>query len=714
MKIKSDLSTKTALSVAIFGAISLTSADVYSSSTINSLLEEVVVTARKRAAAESLQDVPVSASVFGSSQMEAVFAENLADLGDLSPNVEVENAGTRAGVANVFIRGMGLSGSVPTDEPTAGLVQDGVFWGVNYGGLLDSYDLESVEILRGPQGTLFGRNVTAGAFNVRSARPSGDFGFGGKITAGSYGRSDFAGYLEAPILEDKLAVRVAVQDKNRSGYIRNNSLGGESGESESRMLRGVLKYTPSDELDLTLIAEKYSNEGDGGVTFQLSDSDRKKFTTNQGDEGLTDGDVNFYALEVNYDLGHGTLTSVTGYRAVDARDRVDIDAMSADIFSQSAALDQDQFSQEIRYASEFSDNYRFTVGAYYFKQSWDYVEQRNPVVNVNTQAKLDHNSKGVFADVDINLSDALTLNLGGRYTREEKTARTAAFGAAATPGFCDPNADVVMDCIFGPQDSEQWTNFSPKVSLSYQAAENVLLFGTATRGFRSGGFAMRGSPLTTPYDEEIVDAFELGVKADFLDDRLRVNAAIYYNTYDDLQRTVVDPVTLLQTTLNAAAATIAGAELELTAQLLDNLVLNLNYGYTDASYDSYDNFDIDGDGTVDPEAKDLEFGRVPDQQIMLALTHEQEVADWGVLVSRISYSHTAEMKLDDGNFIDSPSFEDVSASVRFLSEDDKWGVALFGKNLTDEEHFTWGLNVLGGIAWGGTPRTWGVELSYNY
>ncbi|MEQ8835807.1 MAG: TonB-dependent receptor, partial [Lacipirellulaceae bacterium] len=382
--------------------------------------------------------------------------------------------------------------------------------------------------------------------------------------------------------------------------------------------------------------------------------------------------------------------------------------------------DQEQISQEIRYASTFSDSYWFTVGAYSFDQSWDFTEQRNEIVNVNTKAKLDHTSMALFADLDYDLSDALVLNLGGRFTKEEKTAATAAFGpplapgAVLTPGFCDPDADIVMNCIFGPDESKEWTNFSPKLSLSYRLNRDSLIYGILTRGFRSGGFAMRGAPLAPAYDEEIVDAFELGYKADLFEKRLRVNGAFFYNKYDDLQRTVVDPVTILQTTLNAAQATIVGLELEVVAMLSDDLVLNFNYGHTDASYDAFDNFDIDGDGIVDPEAVDLDFARVPENQYSVALTHEKDVDGLGTLMSRISYSYTDERALDDNNFINVSSYEDLSASIRLMDAKGRWSVALFGKNLTDEEVFTWGLNVLGGLAWGGAPRTWGVELAYEY
>jgi iron complex outermembrane recepter protein len=678
----------------------------------SALMEEVVVISRKRAVSESLQDVPVAASAYGREQMNAVFAEDIADLGALAPNVNIESGGTQAGVSNIFIRGMGLSGTTPSDEPAAGIIQDGVFWGVNYGALGYTYDLESVEILRGPQGTLFGRNVTAGAISIRSARPSGDFGFGIEGTAGSNNRRDIAGFFEAPLIDNQLSVRIAAQKKSSDGFVDNLTTGNDHvGDVDARTIRAVLVYDPTEEIDITLIAERYTDNSDSSPTYRVLDPNRKKFTTTQGLDGGVDSEVNLYVLEANWELPHGIVTSVSGYRDVTAVNTVDADGTPNPVFHILFSMDgQEQFSQEIRYASTFSDTYRFTVGAYYFEQEWDYEERRNEVINANSQSALNHNSAAVFADLDYTLSEQLSLNIGGRFTTEEKEARTAGFGD------CDPDQDIVLSCVYGPEDedSADWNNFSPKVGLSYRPNDQWLWYGSYTRGFRSGGFTLRGSALTTPYDEEIVDAYELGFKADLADGKVRLNTALFYNQYDDLQRTVTDPVTTIQTTLNAAQATIYGLEAELTAQLAEGLFLNFNYGYTNASYEDFKNFDINGDGVIDPEAKNLDFARVPEHQFLMALTHETGVFDGFDLISRLSYAYTDDMVLDDNNLVEQDSYEDVSASIKLIEPDNRWNVSLFGKNLTNEEHFSWGLALLGGIGWGVQPRTWGLKVEYNY
>lgn len=682
-----------------------------SGKSVSSLLEEIVVTSRKRAVSESLQDVPVAATALGKEQMKAVFAEDLHDMAALAPNVNIESAGTQAGVSNIFVRGMGLSGSTPTDEPAVGIIQDGVFWGVNYGALGYTYDLEAVEILRGPQGTLFGRNVTGGAVSIRSARPSGEFGFGVEATLGSNSRRDIAGYLETPIIDNVLSARFAVQQKNADGDIENLTTGNDSvGDVDARTIRGVFVFEPSEKLDLTLIAERYEDNGDATPTFKPN---AKEFTVTSDLDGKVHGStIDMAVLEANYELDHGIVTSISGYRSVMSDNTTDLDGLPAPIFHARFTMDdQEQFSQEIRYASTFSDKYRFTVGAYYFSQDWKYEERRNQVINANAQAQLkDHTSKAIFTDVDYHLTDEWTLNFGGRYSKEEKSARAAGFAA------CDPDEDVVLDCTYGPndEDSAEWSNFSPKLGVSYRPNEDWLWYGSYTRGFRSGGFSMRGLPLQRPYDEEIVDAWEVGFKTELSNGKIRLNGAAFYNIYDDLQRTVVDPITTLQTTLNAATATITGFELELTAQLTDSLILSTNYGYTDASYSEFNGFDVDGDQVADPEAKDLNFARVAPHQMMVALTHETEAFSGWSLLSRASYNWTDDHHLDDNNLVFQDSYGVVDASVKLISPEGNWSVAAFGKNLTEEEYFTWGLALIGGINWGAQPRTWGLELSYEY
>lgn len=686
------------------------------------LLEEVLVTVRKKAAAESLQGVAVAATVFGADQLDALFVKSIGDLTTLAPNVQFRDAGSQRAVQNFFIRGMGLTGSAPSDEPTVGIVQDGVYWGVNYGANPDLYDLESIEILRGPQGTLFGRNVTAGAVNLTTKRAGYETTYGAEMLAGTDERFDVAGHVGGALIEDKLAGRLSVQSRTlNDGYVDNRVSGNKFGELKSWVARGSLLWDVADNFDVTLMVESYSDDSDPSVPFGVETegtlASARGYVQPDDDwdvaldvEGHAKTDVNFYMLEANWEVGNGVVTSISGYRDVDNDVQMDTDGTEFQLFDVGFQMKQHQFSEELRYASNFSEVFDLTVGLYYFTQKWDYGEQRRFVDGSNLVASsstLKHDSSAAFATLDYHINESWTLNVGGRYSMEKKKAITAPFGSC---DFYQPT-----NCTFGDSDDKDWSNFSPSTSLTYNLDDDSIIYGSYSRGFRSGGFTLRGSALTDPYDEEVVDAFEVGTKTTLNDGKIRLNVAAFYNEYGDLQRSTIDPATALATTRNAAEATIWGLELELTALLSDGIVLGVYYGYTDPSYEKYDGFDTDGDGIPNPEAKNLDFARVPKNEGTVSLTYETLTYDWGSVISNARYSYSDGYYLDDQNTFEVNSQELVKASVQWVSPSSQWTVALVGNNLTDEKYFSSGF-VTSISRWGfaNMPRNYAIDMAYQF
>jgi iron complex outermembrane receptor protein len=688
----------------------------------NLILEEVVVTSRKKAVAESLQNISVAASAYGGDQLDALFVRDLRALSDMIPNTELKDSGTLAGAQNYFIRGMGLNGSVPSDEPTVGVIQDGIYWGVNYGASPEAYDLESIEVLRGPQGTLFGRNVTGGAVNIRSARADYETTYGFKLSAGSFGRFDAAAHLGGTLIDETLAGRISYQSRNQNdGYVDNLVTGNKFGEQESSIFRGSLRWDVLENLDVTVIAEHYEDDSDSGVAYGIdapgTPSDALGFVAPDDDwdikldtEGFSEAETDLFVIDTTWDIGHGLVTSITGYRAVEYSTYADFDGTDIPLLNMQFNMDQDQLSQEIRYASTFSDNFDFTVGLYYFTQDWEYSDQRwvfAQDIFVATRSLLENDTTALFASLDYHINESWTVNIGGRYTQEEKDAE------AAPLGFCDfDNPDV---CTFTQADDEDWTSFSPALSATYRISADSIVYASYNAGFRSGGFNLRGG-LSSPYGEETVDAFEMGYKSDFLDNRVRLNAATFYNEYQDLQRTAVIPETIIQTTRNAAEATIQGLELELTVQLTEGLILNMVYGYTDASYDEFNGFDLDGDNIPDPEAKNLDFAQVAENNGMIAFTYETQMFDWGSIVSNVRYSFSDGYFIEERNNpnLEQGSYSIVNASVQWVSPDAKWTMALIGSNLTDEKYYGSGFDTgLSHVVFGNRPRAWAVEVAYR-
>jgi iron complex outermembrane receptor protein len=681
-------------------------------------LEEIVVIGRKRARAEDVQETPLSITAFSAGQLDRAVVEDLVDVGRMTPNASLQPSSQR-GIQNFSIRGMGISGSTPSDEPAVGIFQDGVYWGSNYGAVGDLFDMEGVEVLRGPQGTLFGRNVTGGALTVRSARPRNEFEGSIGAGVGNYGLFEGSAVVNAPIVTDVLAARLAVQARTFDGYFTDTNTNSDYGKSTTYLVRPSIKFTPSADLDITLLGEWYSEEGDPTVARGIAPNtipggpltlpEREGYVTpkdywhvSPNARGYNDIDVKFAMMELNWQVAGGVLTSISGYRDVRTRVETDYDGTPSRGFLQQIQYDQDQFSTELRYAREVGEWLSFTVGGYYFEQDIHFGEARdlnNGLTRLGTRSVLDNSSYAFFAEADITPIENLTVTLGARYTDETKTASAAPFGSCSFD---------LLTCTFtGPRKYSDG-NFSPKLGVSYQM-DNVLLFASVTRGYRSGGFSLRGTPLIEPYQSETVTAYEGGFKSDLLDRRLRFNAALFYNEYSNLQRTVlgVSPEAgVIQSVFNAADATVQGLELELTAILTDELSLNAAYGYTDADYKTFI-------GVPNPE--DRQFVRVPRHTGTIALNYERQLENGSSIAARVSANYTGAYYYDDPNLLRQDNYTLIDASLSYTLPSDIT-FTIYGKNLSEEEYSPWGstLGALGQNLFPGAPRTFGARVTARF
>ncbi len=675
-------------------------------------LDTIYVIARKRSSSEALQRTPISATALGAEQLGSPLILDLTDVGRLAPGASLQPAGSQKGAQNFNIRGMGVSGTTPSDEPSVGIFQDGIYWGSNYGALNDLFDVERVEILRGPQGTLFGRNVTGGAVIVRSARPNDDFEVRASAGYGSHNSILASGSINGPIADGVVSGRLAVQYKEDDGGYTNAFTDKDYGANRSWIIRPSLKFQASDDLDVTLIGEYYSLEGDPGATradlvpgtapasLGYVEPD-DYYSVSLETRGLNDVEIYMGVAEINWEMGPGVLTSITGYREVSTRTLTDFDGTPFSLFTIGITQDQEQFSTELRYAGELADWLDFTAGFYYFDQKFEYSEARNVfdgAVLVASKSFLKNDSYGFFGEVDVELTDGLTLTAGLRYTEEEKTARNAPFG------FC--SFDLSSCTISDPQTVKD-SNLSPKVLVSYQISDKQLLFGSYTRGFRSGGFALRGTPIIDPYRAETVDAFEIGYKGDLFQDRIRLNGSLYYSKYDDLQRNILraDPVLgSVQSVFNAAKATVKGAEIEFTALVADGFKIEALYSFTDTDYDEFE-------GAADPSS--LRFARIPRHLYGITGTYEADLANGGTLIAKAGNSYTGAYFYDDQNLLRQDSYNIVDASLTYMDPDDRFSLTLFGSNLAGAKYAPWGagLGSLGQIRFLGSPRRIGIRLT---
>lgn len=682
-------------------------------------LEDIVVTGRKRARSEALQQTPVSITALTSLQLERAVSKDLSDVGRMTPNASLQPSAQR-GVQNFSIRGMGVSGSTPSDEPAVGIFQDGVYWGSNYGALGELFDIESVEILRGPQGTLFGRNVTGGAVTVRSARPTQETSARVMMGAGNGPMLEGSAVVNGALINDTLSGRLAMMTRRNEGLFTDSRTDQSYGKTSAYVVRPSLKWTPNAALDVTLLGEYYQQTGDPVVVRGIAPNtvpggpltlpEREGYTTpsdyfsvSPGDKGYTNIKVYFAMLEANWKVGPGVLTSVTGYRKVDSAVLTDFDGTPSNGFLQNVFNNQHQWSTELRYAADLSDWLSMTAGGYYFDQRFSFAERRdlnNHAQLLATRSTLDNSSFAGFAEVDIKPLDGFTLTLGARYTEEKKKATSAAFGRCTF--------DLATCTFTGPR-TYKGNDFTPKVGVSYQFDQGPLLFASVTRGFRSGGFALRGTALGAPYEPETVTAYEAGFKSDWLDRRLRLNVSGFYNKYKDLQRTVLAPDPILgvvQSVFNAANAEIKGLEVELTAIPVSGLTLGATYGYTRARYKSFL-------GVANPG--DRRFVRVPTHTANLSADYETEIANGDKVGFHVGGAYTGRYFYDDPNLLLQKGFWLLDANVYYRLERGLT-ISAYSRNITNTKYANWGstLGALGQNIFPGDPRTYGVRLTAEF
>ncbi len=727
------------------------------------LLEDIVVTAQKRE--QLLQDVPVAVTAFDAEQIDALKVRDLTNLSIRMPNVSLDDGGTARGIANFSIRGLGINSSIPGIDPTVGVFIDGVYMGTNATLLYDTFDLEAVEVLRGPQGVLFGRNVVGGAVLLNTRTPTDRYEATVRSAVEGGGKAPnvyVAGTLNAP-LTDTLGARFTVYSNQDQGWFENEHTGKAFGVQDTLMLRPVISWQPTDALRLTLRYEYQDLDGDGpaaqnhtdgsGQSNPFANYDRDSHDFAIDEEGHLLSETHFFntRLDWNVPLGNGTVTNIFGWRDVEGSGLSDIDATPLPLFVGSALQPSEQFSNELRYAGLFFDRLLLTTGFYYFNNEIVYHEHRSLSFGQIQQSgggTLDVETFGLFMNGDYDLTDWLMLTLGLRYTHEEKDA---AITNLTRNGATACNIVTGPDCPVHFRDKETWTNLSPKIGLSYRYDDNTLAYAHWTRGFRSGGYNLRdtffglpGDPRALgpgPFDEEQVDTFEIGFKRTF-GSRVRLNAALFYNLVDDMQRELVfpeelpvinpetgepaigadgKPVTqgnIVQVIRNTADANVYGFEVEGSVVLVPGLRLFGAAGFVEADYTTV-KFDLNNDGRVDGRDENLEPPRAAKWTYSLGLLNDLRLRPRIRLASRVIYAYRDKSYSSDDNLGFNRQQKRLQAGVDIHFNDSQWVVGLYGKNLLGYSLFG-GDTQLPATLGGGTfsplakGRIFGLELTYNF
>ncbi len=687
--------------------------DQQSESGFSALLEEVIVTARKRD--ESAQDVPLSVTAYGSEQLQALKIRNLENLAVGMPNVAMDDIGTFRSTANFSIRGLGINSSIPSIDPTVGVFVDGVYMGQNTGIILDMFDIHSIEVLRGPQGTLFGRNVTGGAVLINTKRPTDEFEISARVAIdgnpnGDGGLNKYAMASLSGPMGDSFGYRLSVYQNKDDGWFVNLADGKDFGESETTIFRPVITWQPNDNVEMILRWEHMESDGQGpasqthtngtGVPGFFANFKRDSFDFAIDEEGFVDLENDLVTFEINWDiaLGDGTITNIFGWKDFSGTGASDIDAQPVWLFHAPFWNNQEQFSNELRYNGTF-DKINLTTGIFWFTNEINYHERRNlvglltgnlaPFVRQDGGGDYYVDSLAGFLSVDYEVNDTWALNAGVRFTHEKKKANIASLvrNTSVFPALTTCNV-TEGTCAFDFQDSDTWDVWSGKLGFGYIISDSQRLYGHWTRAHRSGGYNLRNTAIDTvnlgpgPFDQETVDNFEFGYKSE-LSGGGRLNAAVFFTDIADMQREInlSDPLSgVVQVIKNTADAEIWGIEVEGTFPIGDSIVLMASIGWLDPSYTKVI-FDLNGDGVIDNEDKKLSLPRAAEVTWNIGLNHVADFSNGGSLSSRINYAYRDDSFYTDNNLGYLLEQEILDLGFDYHTPGGQWIFSLYGRNL---------------------------------
>jgi iron complex outermembrane receptor protein len=650
-------------------------------------LEEIIVTATKRAGGMEVQDVPVAISAYNESQLDAMYIRDLKAIGFSAPSVQLEDIGTARGVANFSIRGLGINSSIPSIDPTVGVFVDGMYLGLNAGVVLDIFDLEGIEVLRGPQGILFGRNVTGGAVLLRTTRPGEELSVNARV-AYETGNNKYLSTVVSGPLTDRIGGKVGIYYNDDGGWFTNLYDGSDFGKARTKMYRGALTFKMSDDMDLIVRAEHGDSDGDGPASQNAGLYRADSFDFSIDYRGYYDTNWDMAIAEFTWDVGpgDGQIVNILGWRQYDSLTGGDIDASPISFFHAPASTKQNQWSNELRYTASIGDAY-LTAGMYYFTQDVDYRERRILLESILPTPRdftgggdQSQDTVAFFTNLDVKMTDDITLNLGARYTEEKKEAKIANIPL---------NGCVVGGgCTFNYQDDKSWSSVSPKIGVQITPSEYTQIYAFWTKGFRSGGYNLRHTAVLVPnepFDQEEQNSYEVGLKKDIAGGRVRINAAAYLNKMTNLQREInlADPVVgVVQLIRNTSDATITGFDLEASAALSDNLFLRGTFGYVDGSYDEV-RYDLNGDGVINEADKQLAMPRLAPHSYGAELIYSRDVG-FGTFTAQASGYRRDSAAYTDNNRGQLRAVDMFDASIGLTFMDDRMKLSLFGKNLKDE------------------------------
>lgn len=705
--------------------------------------EVLVVSARRRD--ESLQEVPLSLSSFSGDQMEKQGITDLVALGASSPNTTLKTSRATNNTLTAFIRGIGQQDPLVGFEAGVGIYIDDIYLNRPQGAVLDVYEVERVEILRGPQGTLYGRNTIGGAVKYVTKKLPDETTASVKLSAGSYGQAD--GVVAGSVaISDTLKIGGSLASFHRGGFGENVRTGQDNYDKDIVAGRFSLETTPSDQLFVRLQADYLRDTSNPRHGYSLATASGDTpldsvFDTNaSADEhfaarGITVSDNWFegsgFAATVEYELNDElTLKSVTAYREDETNNMIDFDSQPDQgvfdgTFDAPLIYENDQLSQEFQLNFEF-DRLAGLAGIYYL-DSYAMNEFDVLIAGLSTAAytfaEIDTTSFAVFFDLSYDVTDTVEIGFGLRYTDDEKdftslrgTYTTGTNGITASPAFGGNGPETFTPFVASRSDDA----ITPKLSVSWQPVDEHHVYASYSQGFKAGSFDPRGNFTLNPearegYDAETVDAYEIGLKSTWLDGAIATNLAAFYSDYKDVQipgSVLVDTTgdgnadTFNGVVTNAGAGTIQGIEFDMTADLTDNLRSTLALGILNADYSEYI---LNGVDISDQRA----FQNTPETTGAFSLIYTTDVGAGELAINGNTTYTGFTQQFETATILDQAGYALFNLSAVWTSDDDKWQGGLHLRNIGDKEYRVAGYNFSFQTGFYGDPRTVTASLKYN-
>lgn len=728
-------------------------------------IEQIFVTARKRA--ERLQETPLAITAFTAESLSkrSVFA--LDGIGDYTPNLVFDKGNGNTGgssSAQIYIRGVGQADFLFTTEPGVGIYVDGIYLPRAIGSIMDLIDFERIEVLKGPQGTLFGKNSVGGAVNIVSRRPGEELS--GRIEAilGRFDRIDVRGNLNVPLVEDKLAASIAISSQDMDGYIDRVEDGGTLGGVNTKGIRGQLLWNAAEGFEVHLTADYTRRRDDSiantlvavdqggsliglwnalvapalGVTYDDRFVPDDPFTSQGTGPNFSDLDIWGLSATATLERGNFIFKSITSYRHQDAMFGSDSDHSPITYFEQSVDDDQEQFSQEFQInGTHFDGRLDWVVGALYFHEDglstyrvlfapglFGALEALPPGIipglggagnpihpgldfDGAVSAGIDNDSYAAFSHFNFDITGKLSVSGGLRYTHDEKDFDSV---------FERFEAGVITHDVSVGDDWSAWT---PKIGFDYNWTENIMTYVSAARGFKSGGF--NGRPTSAfvasrTFDPEFVWTYEAGIKTETADRRLVLNGAVFYSDYTNLQLLAIatdDFGGIVALVENAGEAEIKGFELELNAAPIDALRIDAGLGFLDAKYTQLD-------ASVTSITLDSELVKTPEWSFNIGADYTVPIGNGFSGTLRVDYSYRSRTQhvADNNPLLEQDGYGLLNLRVTFGPEDRSWELAAFGTNITNELYITNGLSQFDSLGTTdvtfGRPSEWGISGTFRF